>query len=126
MYTTLSQQLGLYDEGLYLKPDFSHIPVLQTDKASESNMVVSLVQNGVIDANEARTVLGYTEKEEQERAIQALNGAQVTSMVNVAEKVAEGIISQESAIEILIVSFGISRAQAENIINSINPINPES
>ena len=123
MYATISQQLGLINEGLYIKPDFSHIPVLQSDKASESATVVSLVQNGVIDSNEARNVLGYPEQEEQERAIQALNGAQVTSMVTVAEKVAEGILSKESAIEILIVSFGISRQQAESIINSINPTN---
>lgn len=119
MYATMSQQLGLIDEGVYIKPDFSHIPVLQDDKNAESNTVVSLVQNGVIDANEARTVLGYNEREEQERSVQALNGAQVTSMVQVAESVANGLLSPPSAIEILIISFGISRNQAESIINNI-------
>lgn len=126
LYATMSHQLGLVDEGLYIKPDFSHIAVLQDDKTSEANMVVSLVQNGVIDANEGRNILGYGAKEEQERAIQALNGAQVTSMVTVAEKVATGVLSQSSAIEILIVSFGISRAQAESIISNINPIDPSA
>ncbi len=119
MYATMSQQLGLIDEGVYIKADFSHIPVLQDDKNAESNTVVSLVQNGVIDANEARTVLGYNEREEQERSVQALNGAQVTSMVQVAESVANGLLSPLSAIEILIISFGISRNQAESIINNI-------
>lgn len=126
LYATMSHQLGLVDEGLYIKPDFGHIAVLQDDKTSEANMVVSLVQNGVIDANEGRNILGYGAKEEQERAIQALNGAQVTSMVTVAEKVATGVLSQASAIEILIVSFGISRAQAESIISNINPIDPSA
>lgn len=119
MYATMSQQLGLIDEGVYIKPDFGHIPVLQDDKNEESNTIVSLVQNGVIDANEARTVLGYNEREEQERSVQALNGAQVTSMVQVAESVANGLLSPPSAIEILIISFGISRNQAESIINNI-------
>tara|TARA_R110001592_G_C12908303_1_gene727348 strand:- start:124 stop:840 length:717 start_codon:yes stop_codon:yes gene_type:complete len=119
MYATISQQLGLIEEGLYIKPDFSHIPVLQDDKNQEASTVVSLVQNGVIDPNEARNVLGYSEREEQERSIQALNGAQVTSMVQVAESVATGMLSPTSAIEILIISFGISREQAESIVNNI-------
>ena len=126
MYSTISQQLGLIDEGIYIKADFSHIPVLQDDKNQQSSTVVSLVQNGVIDPNEARNVLGYSEREEQERSIQALNGAQVTSMVQVAESVATGMLSPLSAIEILIISFGISRDQAESIVNNIgsSPINP--
>jgi hypothetical protein len=37
MYSTLSHQLGLTDEGLYSKPDFSHIAVLQDDKNSEAS-----------------------------------------------------------------------------------------
>lgn len=37
MYSTLSHQLGLTDEGLYLKPDFSHIAVLQSDKNEEAS-----------------------------------------------------------------------------------------
>ena len=32
MYDSLSQQLGLTKEGLYLKPDFSHVAVLQNDE----------------------------------------------------------------------------------------------
>ena len=119
MYATISHQLGLQDEGLYIKPDFSHIPILQDDKNQEANTVISLVQNGVIDPNEARNKLGFSEREEQERSIQALNGAQVTSMVSVAESVATGMLSPTSAIEILIISFGISRDQAESIVNNI-------
>jgi len=37
MYSTISHQLGLTDEGLYLKPDFSHIAVLQDDKNAEAS-----------------------------------------------------------------------------------------
>lgn len=37
MYSTISHQLGLTKEGLYLKPDFSHIAVLQDDKNAEAS-----------------------------------------------------------------------------------------
>ena len=124
MYSTISHQLGLTNEGLYLWPDFSHISILQKDKATESNIVNTLVQNGVIDVNEGRSMLGLGAKAEQERAVQPLNGAQVTSMVQVAEKVATGVLTSAAAIEILVVSFGISRERAESIINNINPIDP--
>lgn len=119
MYQTMSQQLGLTAQGLYLKPDFSHIPVLQEDEASKSAVVLSLFQSGVIDSSEARNELGYPIKEEQGAPVQSLNGAQVTSMVQVAQAISEGILSRESATEILIISFGISREQATAITSTI-------
>lgn len=54
-----------------------------------------------------------------ETTVQALNGAQVSSMVEVAEKVALGVLTPAAAVEIIIVSFGISREQAESIISNI-------
>jgi hypothetical protein len=119
MYQTMSQQLGLTAQGLYLKPDFSHIPVLQEDEASKSAVVLSLFQSGVIDSSEARNELGYPIKEEQGAPVQSLNGAQVTSMVQVAQAISEGILTRESATEILIISFGISREQATAITSTI-------
>jgi hypothetical protein len=59
MYQTMSQQLGLTAQGLYLKPDFSHIPVLQEDEESKTKMVIELVKNGVISIEEARKEIGY-------------------------------------------------------------------
>lgn len=126
MYATISHQLGLTEQGLHLKADFSHIPVLQDNQKDESSIVVSLVQNSIIDTDEARNLLGYAPKEETERAVQPLNGAQVTSMVTVTERVATGLLSPASAVEILIISFGISRQQAESIVNNIEPIEPGS
>ena len=119
MYQTMSQQLGLTAQGLYLKPDFSHIPVLQEDEASKSAVVLSLFEKGVIDSSEARNELGYPVKEEQGAPVQSLNGAQVTSMVQVAQAISEGILTRESATEILIISFGISREQATAITSTI-------
>ena len=119
MYQTMSQQLGLTSQGLYLKPDFSHIPVLQEDEASKSAVVLSLFEKGVIDSSEARNELGYPVKEEQGAPVQSLNGAQVTSMVQVAQAISEGVLTRESATEILIISFGISREQANAITSTI-------
>jgi hypothetical protein len=125
MYATISQQLGLTTQGLYLKPDFSHIAVLQDDMNTKSTEIISLVEKGIIDTSEARLELGYPVKEEQERVVQALNGAQVTSMVEVASAVSTGILTPQSAIEILIISFGISREQSSAIISSIEVKPPQ-
>jgi len=66
MYETISQQLGLYDDGVYLKADFSHIPVLQDDlnqEASTMNLRADAV-NKIINAGvelsdeEKRSLLG--------------------------------------------------------------------
>ena len=50
---------------------------------------------------------------------QSLNGAQVTSMVTIVQGVGDGTIPKESAINILTVSFGLSKEDAEEIINPI-------
>ena len=125
MYQTISQQLGLTAQDLYLKPDFSHIAVLQDDMNTKSTEIINLVEKGIIDTSEARLELGYPMKEEQERVVQALNGAQVTSMVEVASAVSSGVLTPQSAIEILIISFGISREQSSAIISSIEVKPPQ-
>ena len=66
MYATISQQLGLIDEGIYIKPDFSHIAVLQDDlnaEASAMNLradaVNKIIQAGVeLNEDEKRSLLG--------------------------------------------------------------------
>lgn len=66
MYATISQQLGLYEQGVYLKPDFSHIAVLQDDKAAEASAmnlradaVNKIIAAGVeLDDDEKRSLLG--------------------------------------------------------------------
>ena len=66
MYATISQQLGLINEGLYIKPDFSHIAVLQDDKAAEASAmnlradaVNKIIAAGIeLDDDEKRSLLG--------------------------------------------------------------------
>jgi hypothetical protein len=66
MYTTISQQLGLSAQGLHLKPDFSHIAVLQDDmnlKAqalnSKADALNKIIQAGVVlTEEEKRAIIG--------------------------------------------------------------------
>ena len=66
MYQTISQQLGLIDQGLYIKADFSHLPILQQDKNAEASAlnlradaVNKIIASGIeLDENEKRALLG--------------------------------------------------------------------
>ena len=66
MYSTISQQLGLIDEGIYIKADFSHVAVLQDDRNAEASAmnlradaVNKIINAGVqLDDNEKRSLLG--------------------------------------------------------------------
>jgi hypothetical protein len=51
--------------------------------------------------------------------VQSLNGAQVTSMVTIVAEVGLGNMPKESAINILIVSYGMSEEEAKKIIDPI-------
>lgn len=65
-------------------------------------------------------------KDEKLKALEALstddafNGAQVTSIVEVVEKVANGTIPRDSGVAILIASFGISEQNANRMIPTQN------
>ncbi len=66
MYSTISHQLGLIKEGLYVKADFNHIPVLQSDKNAEASAmnlradaVNKIINAGIdLDEDEKRSLLG--------------------------------------------------------------------
>ena len=66
MYDSLSQQLGLTKEGLYLKPDFSHVAVLQNDENkkaqtlnTKADAINKVIQSGVnLSEEEKRAILG--------------------------------------------------------------------
>lgn len=50
---------------------------------------------------------------------QALNGAQVTAIVDILDKAALGEIPRESAVEVIVASFPVTRDQAEKMLGSI-------
>lgn len=49
----------------------------------------------------------------------ALNGAQVSSMLDIVQRVAEGLLPRQSAIEIIVSAFPIDRSQAERILGEV-------
>lgn len=49
----------------------------------------------------------------------ALNGAQVTSLLDIVGRVVDGQLPRDSAIEIIVSAFPIDRAQAEKILGSV-------
>lgn len=65
MYSTISHQLGLSDQGLKIIPDFSHVAVLQDDKNAEASAmnlradaVNKIITAGVVlDDDEKRSLL---------------------------------------------------------------------
>jgi capsid protein len=54
-------------------------------------------------------------------AEQAFTGVQITAMIDVLQKVREGILPKESAIQILIQSFPISAEDARKMVDPIEP-----
>jgi 2'-5' RNA ligase len=49
----------------------------------------------------------------------SLNGAQVTALLGIVEKVAAGLLPRETGIQSIVASFPISEAQAEKIMGSV-------
>lgn len=58
---------------------------------------------------------------------QALNGAQIASIVELASQVSNGLLPRETAVEIVLVAIpGLARPQAEAIFTAITPREPEA
>lgn len=72
-------------------------------------------------AAELATPTGKEEVAEAGATIQevSLNGAQVTSMVDIVTQVAQGLLPRESAISMLSTAFPISKEQAESIMGNV-------
>lgn len=122
--------------------DISGIEALQEDEltkvqkqSTEVSTILSISNDSSLKENQKQSLiegLGYeyvTPKEEpvnegvgtgnSEVQMQSLNGSQVTSMVTIVQSVAEGTMPKESAIGILMASYGMTEAEAGKIINPI-------
>ena len=70
-----------------------------------------------LSKNEKRDLLGFEAQEEDVKEVrQALNGAQVTSMVEVVTNYNLGNVDRDSAIEILKIAFSVTDEEAQIII----------
>lgn len=107
-------------------------------RAEEASIYIA---NGVIDASEARQNLAddpdsgwdnidgeleivqpgmfddeFADSEVMEQNKGAMNGAQVSSMVEISQSVAAGTLSVEAAEAVLLHSFGISKEEADKML----------
>ena len=72
-------------------------------------------QTNVDPSNNTPTV-GKTAGTQDNVQQQALNGAQVTSLVDIVEKVAAGTLPRDSAKNMIMLAFNVSDADAENVL----------
>lgn len=135
----LAKRWGILDRGEKLELTYDHIPVLKEHKAKQVKIIKDIVSLPIPDEGKVNILteeLGLSsivaesimEPEEENEATvgageagenvqtQSLNGAQVTSMVTVAQEVAAGTLTSEAGRAILIVSFGLTEEQARQII----------
>lgn len=71
----------------------------------------------VLTKNEQRAIFGY--EEVAETITQALNGAQVDSLINILTSAALGSIPRESAIAVIVGAFGQTKEVAESMLSTI-------
>lgn len=136
----LAKRWGLLDRGEKLELTYDHIPVLKEHKAKQVTIIKDILSMDIPDEGKQQILtdeLGLSStvaeaimapEEEDTTAVvgagdsgenvqtQSLNGAQVTSMVTVAQEVSAGTLTREAGRAILIVSFGLTPEQAAQII----------
>ena len=109
-----------FGDDLYLDYDLTHVDSLQADAKTRAETSKIHLDAGAITKSEYREMNNIAgELETQERSVQSLNGAQVSSMVTVAQNVSEGLISESAGVNILMVSFGLSQEQALDIVKKL-------
>lgn len=73
-------------------------------------------EQGIVQVEEPGLNTGGLNLEERDSNLNLLNGAQLSSLMNVIKMVKEGSVSRSEAISIITATLGISRENAENFI----------
>jgi len=126
----LFRQLGEINYGDDLWPRFKFKPVSEKKKMEIIKVWKELVAGGAVkatetDATHLRDLLDFPNaaKEEDETGVTstspntALNGAQVTSMVDILTKVTTRELSPDAAIKMLTIAFPINTVTAKQMID---------
>ena len=80
----------------------------------------------VIDTDSDESDAGAADPDDQDSVEKVfLNGAQVTSLINLVASVGKGEVSRETAIEVIVTSFPIPRPVAEKIIAEKVAVGPK-
>jgi hypothetical protein len=108
-------------DNYFLKVNSSQISDLQESQDEITDRVIKQYNAGLINVNEARTMLNYDELELDENANQTqLNGEQINSLVNIIEQTGLGIIPLDSARELIHAAYPSIPIESINAL--INPI----
>ena len=71
--------------------------------------------NDILNENEKRALFGFEESEQKAQRT-ALNGAQVTSMVDVVKSFTLGEISKNAAVQTLVIGYNLTEEEAERFL----------
>jgi hypothetical protein len=83
--------------------------------ASPISLVDGIDINNVLSLEEKRLLFGLEIGEKEESKV-ALNGAQVTSLVEVVSKIATGELTEAQAVQIIKIALGITEEEAKQIV----------
>ncbi len=129
----LFRELGSlnFADGVFPKFKFKPISMEETFAlltAWRELVDVNAVDTSDTDEEFVRSLLGFPVKVDAEdlddsstsvNADTALNGGQVTAMLDIVNKVANGDLTKKTGVEVLLRSFPISRDQAEGILADV-------
>jgi len=88
---------------------------VEFNNQSPIDLAALLDVNSILSIEEKRELFGYSTEEKQEAKI-ALNGAQVTSLVEVVGKYSLGELTENQAVQIISVALGIPEDEARKIV----------
>jgi hypothetical protein len=134
IYDEITTQWGLDKLGYYLKPDFSHISVLQEDaekleraKKQEVERLSLLHKEGIISAESFAEMAGveFETIDRSEAQQQSLLNAQLNlrgtvgglnGIIDLNRAVADGNMTRETAVNTLVSYYGYDRSVANSMI----------
>jgi len=136
IYDEITSQLGLDLQGIYLKPDFSHIDVLKTDDKLaadaakvEVDRLSVMLRDGIITPEQYAEMSGVVlaQLSPADKQAQSLQNAQtnlrgtvggLTGIIDLNRAVGEGSMTRESAINTLVNYYGYDLATASGMITT--------
>ncbi len=125
----INEQLAIPDFGVEVGFDLSTVEALKPSVESQRTTALQAFQVGVMTLDEARESFGFevAQQEEGETTTTetvpvSLNGAQITSLLDIANQVSTGLLTAEAALAIARVAFPtIAEEQLNDIFNNIEP-----
>lgn len=125
----INTQFAIPEFGVEVGFDLSTVEALKPSAEAQQTIAVSAFQAGVMTLDEARQSFGFEvvapvegEPTTTETVPVSLNGAQITSLLDIASQVSAGLLTPEAALAIARVAFPtIAEDQLNAIFDNIQP-----